>query len=354
MGRPLGAHRSNLRTIVLSRPDRIGDVVISSACLWPLKQALPNARVYLIVQPALKPLFCDHPLLDGLFTWEGQAGEEVLADSLRAIHADTIVHFNEHPGVERAALAAAIPQRIGWDRGRHDCLTEVVADVRKKGAHHEVQFCWELLSKIGLPPLGPDPEPFLSPDPQARSDLRHLRLSEPYLVVHLAAHGSKPRVPVSYFAAALHAWKELGELDVVVMGGEPEPNLVRDFTHALNSRFRVLDVTGNLPLALSAWLLNDAAFCVSRDSGPAHLAAAMGCPTLTFFPEPSPWMSPTRWRPLGPHVWTYQKPVRRRLWDTQRSFVRRSLKAFDTSEISALGREAMRVPRPTCKPDSGP
>lgn len=310
-----------------------------------MKQAMPNARLYLILQPALEPLFYDHPLLEGTITWDQDGGEEVLAGSLRAISADTIVHFNEHSGVERAALAAGIPQRIGWSRGQHECLTEVVPDTRKGGGQHEVRFCWELLSRIGLPPLPGNPEPRLSPDSRARAELSRLRLSRPYVVVHLAAHGKKPRVPAPYFAAALQPWKELGEIEVVVVGGEPEPDVVKDFAKELSASFRVLDVTGSLPLAPLAWLLSDAAFCVSRDSGPAHLAAAMGCPTLTLFPEPSAWMSPVRWRPLGPHVWTYHKPTKRRFWDTQRSFVRRSLHAFEACEIAALGAEALRLAR---------
>ena len=317
--------------------------MISSACLLPLTRALPDARVYLILQPAMLPLFHDHPLLSGVVTWEGKGGEEALAERLRGIDAYAVVHFNEHPGVESAAMAAGIPQRIGWSRGQRACLTEVVPDARKRGGRHEVQFCWELLSRLGLPPLERDPEPCLSPDPRARGRLEELGLSRPYLAVHLAAHGGKPRVPLSYFAAAIQPWTALGGLDVVVIGGEPEPGLAAGLSSRLDTGFRIHDLTGRLSLATSAWLLKEAAFFVSRDSGPAHLAAAMACPTLAFFPEPSPWASAVRWRPLGPNVWTYEKPVKRRWWDTQRTFVRRSLKAFEACEIAALGREAMNV-----------
>ena len=53
---------------------------------------------------------------------------------------------------------------------------------------------------------------------------------------------------------------------------------------------------------LLAWLLGSVALCAARDSGPAQLAAAMGCRTLVFFVDPRPILGPARWAPLGPRV----------------------------------------------------
>jgi ADP-heptose:LPS heptosyltransferase len=63
-----------------------------------------------------------------------------------------------------------------------------------------------------------------------------------------------------------------------------------------------IDLRGATDLAELAWLLGSAALCAARDSGPAQLAAAMGCRTLVFFVDPRPILGPVRWTPLGPRV----------------------------------------------------
>jgi ADP-heptose:LPS heptosyltransferase len=84
----------------------------------------------------------------------------------------------------------------------------------------------------------------------------------------------------------------------VVTGGEDEKQLIA--RTAEHMRERVFDVSGRTTLRGFAALAGRAHVVVALDSGPMHLAAAVGAPTVGIFALRTDL--PDRWRPLGPRV----------------------------------------------------
>ena len=103
--------------------------------------------------------------------------------------------------------------------------------------------------------------------------------------------------------AGLAGWlqQERG-LRPLLVGTESDPPLADIDRLAGLPPADVIDLRGATDTAELAWLLGSAALCASRDSGPAQLAAAMGCRTLVFFVDPRPILGPVRWRPMGSRV----------------------------------------------------
>jgi heptosyltransferase III len=300
-----------IRTLVVARCDRLGDVVISSSCLGAVRAHFQDVRLHWLVEDRMAPLFFGHPLIDAVLT-PGGGGAALrvvrLVRTFRRQRTDALALLQPNREIAIAARLAGLSIRAGFDRRRFrpQFLTRSVPYRKSEGAKHEASYNFEVLGLLGVP----EPatlEPRLSPDPAARARLA-ARLGPGasgqagFAALHLAAHGAKPRVPVDVMAG-LAGWlrRERG-LRPVLVGTERDPpaGLVAQLAGIAPSE--LVDLRGTTDAAELAWLLGSVALCVARDSGPAQLAAAMGCRTLVFFVDPRPILGPTRWRPMGRQV----------------------------------------------------
>ncbi|MGA2053080.1 MAG: glycosyltransferase family 9 protein [Opitutales bacterium] len=337
------------RRVVLSRPDRMGDVVITSSCLEPVKRALPGVELYLLAQAGMGVLFKEHPALTGFaglpLVADAAKRMETLAAQLRKLRADCLVHLQPDPEVEWAAAAAEIPRRIGYRRHGDKWLTESLPYTKKEGLKHEAFYNFELLELIGVP-APRKLEPKVTPDPEARERLEQklpgTLAAHRYAVLHVGAHEKKPRVTPEFFAAAARWLVEERRCYVVLIGADHDDAQVAEII-AGAGRWGpwVFNFCGQTDLAEAAWLLREAVVVFGRDSGPAHLAAAMGARTVTLMLEPDQVNSARRWTPLGERSWVLEKPLKRRLLESRPGFAKRNLRQFEPEEIVAAIRYAV-------------
>ncbi len=329
--------------LIIVRPDRIGDVVISSSCFVPVRAALPNAKIYFAAQARMTPLFQGHPLLAGFIPLPDSGDDatriEKLTAQFRAVKAGTIVHLQSDPVAERAAVAAGIPRRLGYQQKKQGLLTEFLPEPKKRLKQHEAQFNFDLLQLLGVsasPPFLPN----LHPDPAASARLQQklpaAAKGRRYAVLHLGAHGEKPRIAVEFFIAVANWLINAQKLQVFLIGVEQGSEAIAAIRQGVRDQAdSIHDLCGATDLAEAAILLRDAAIVFGRDSGPAHLAAAMGAHTVTLMLEPEPENSALRWQPLGPHSWVLEKPLKRGWLESRPAFARRNLRQYTPEEIIA-------------------
>jgi ADP-heptose:LPS heptosyltransferase len=102
-----------------------------------------------------------------------------------------------------------------------------------------------------------------------------------------------------------------------------------------------MNLAGKTDLAELGWLFRHAAVVVTNDSGPSHLAAAVGCPLVTLFGRTAPMYGPTRWRPLSERAVVIAPSVSRKLFEGRDAHWRRSFAAITVDEVVAAVRKAM-------------
>ena len=156
---------------------------------------------------------------------------------------------------------------------------------------HEVERSLSLVARCG----------FFLP----ASDDRRLRVldlpigngggSDPYLVVHPGASAPARTWPPDRHAALVRALVDRGRR-VVVTGGQGEPALTR---RVAGAHRLVVDLGGRLSFVQLAAVIRDADAIVVGNTGPAHLAAAVGTPVVSLF---APVVPAAKWRPwMVPH-----------------------------------------------------
>jgi lipopolysaccharide heptosyltransferase II len=305
------------REILIVKFCCLGDAVLVVPSLRALRETFPSARLTMLCTPRTLPIFQDCEYLDEvkLFALTGSRGAAEFVTAgipavfrtlamLRARRFDVVIDFdNYYNWTTFLGFLAGIPTRVGFDppgQGRRFLLTNPVPYA---GDRHMVEFYLDLPRAIGADTARR--EPALPVSSEA------VRWSHGFLAGHGHEPGSRPLVALSpgrseawhfirwseeNFVAtgeALH--REFGA-QVLLVGGKSEVAIAERMADLLAARgIRAIDATGKSDLQQSKALLQQADLLVCNDSGPMHLSAAVGTPTLAVFGP----ANPHRWGPYG-------------------------------------------------------
>ncbi|MDE1171831.1 MAG: glycosyltransferase family 9 protein [Verrucomicrobium sp.] len=294
------------QNLLVVRPDRVGDVLISSSCLPVLRARFPEASLTYAARPAMAPLFQDHP--DARFLPLPDPGlpflrrVAVLRGAFRAGGFDCTVFLHPDPAAYLAAWQAGIPRRIGYpETWTGWTLTDRLPNHRPEHARHEALYNFDLLSPLEVP-APKAPRAAIALPEAAKASLNRKTLGRfprgEYLCLHLGAHSPVARWPATHFLSIAEKLHQQYGLHIVLTGHDrKDPSHLAFQDNA--GRLPYVDLAGELNLAETAWLIKGAKALVTRDTGPSHLAAAVGTPVVVLFGRTAPPYGPVRWAPLA-------------------------------------------------------
>ena len=304
------------RNILCVRLDQMGDVLMTTPAFRALKEPCPGRRLTLLTSEAgaeVAPLI---PEIDDCIVYQapwmkstpaGAAGESVYraAESLRRRKFDGAILFtvfsqNPLPAALLCFLAG-IPLRLAYcHENPYQLLTHWVPDPEPaQGIRHEVRRHLDLVQAVGCRSRNQNLSLRVPASDRGRVAglLRGIGVRNDRLaVIHPGASASSRRYPGEGFAAAAGGLvSELGR-QVVFTGTGPEVGLVEDIR--LKMGLPSHSLAGCLRLGELASLLSFASVVVTNNTGPAHLAAAVGAPIVSLYaltnPQHTPWGVPNR------------------------------------------------------------
>jgi heptosyltransferase I len=284
---PLAEHPA--RRIALLKPSALGDIVHSLPVLTALRRRYPEAHIAWVVNRGYEPLLRGHPDLDETIPFDRGAARcgPVLGalsfarflSRLRARRFDLVLDLQ---GLFRSALmtlATGAERRVGLSSAREGAAwfyTDVVP-VADSNALHAVERYWLLAEALGAS----GPVRFRVPLPGAARDWAADLLRDcprPWLVLGVGSRWPTKRWPPRHFAElARRAHARFGGTTLFIGGGD-EADLSRQTAALLTGPVR--DLTGATTLPQLAALLSLADAVVANDTGPLHLAAALGRPVV--------------------------------------------------------------------------
>ncbi|HEX6707272.1 MAG TPA: lipopolysaccharide heptosyltransferase II [Albitalea sp.] len=313
------AHRAWLdaRNLLLVRTDNLGDVVMTSPAIAAIKQTSPSARVTLLASRAGAAALPHIPALDDALVYDapwtqGNGAHDIeadrqLIDMLAQRRFDAAIVFTV---CTQSALPAAlmcrlagIPLRLAHCRENpYDLLTHWVPDteVCATGMRHEVARQLDLVRSVGFH-AADERMQFRYPAAAVLSMRRKFvqaggDLLRPYVVVHPGATAASRRYPAERFGIAAHAIVDATGCQVVFTGGADEQSLIATAQAQLERPG--VSLAGQLTLGELAALIAGAQVIVSNNSGPVHIAAAVGTPVAVLYaltnPQHTPWRVPAR------------------------------------------------------------
>jgi ADP-heptose:LPS heptosyltransferase len=292
--------------ILVSRTDKIGDLILSLPVFQTLRAAFPQARLTALVNPYAKEIVTGHPAIDGVETVEKEDGVFSILERFKKLKPDVFLALYPRPNLALAAAWSGIPLRVGTAYRWYSFLfNEKIAVHRHHGDRHEVEYNLDLVKPLGITPVATKIEfPIVANDRDFVRDFlkeKGLRPKTKYVVVHPGHKGSALNWSPAKYGEAIRQLAQVKGLRVVLTAGPDETPLVsqvKTFLQRIPKEKRPILVIGELGLKQLAALYKGAACFLSGSTGTMHLAAAVGTPTVALF-CPIPATTPVRWGPWG-------------------------------------------------------
>ena len=285
-----------IRRALVRLPNWLGDTVMAVPTLRALRAALPAAELWCL-GPWASELLESEPGIARRLVPPSRVGARLAqARRLRQVAFDLAVILPNSFETALAGWLARARWRVGYaGDGRGRLLTHALRP--DDGPVHQVAAYRRLLEPLGVD--GPASAPTLTIDPARRSEARRL-LDEAGLAggdrrvgLQLGAAFGPAKLWPPERIAALAAGLETRGIRPVLLGSPAARELADRVQAAATGRIRSL-VGRDRPALLPALLAELDAF-VGADSGPAHVAAAVGVPTVTLFGPTDPRVT----APLG-------------------------------------------------------
>jgi ADP-heptose:LPS heptosyltransferase len=301
------------RKVALMRASRIGDFICATPAFRALRAALPQAEMTLIALPFVRKLVERSPHLDRFTAFPGFPGiAEQFFDARRAIaffqqmqaeQFDLAVQMHGS-GIYANPFTLMLGARVtvGFVRPG-DAARRLDAALPMPQEGHEVQRVLALTTFLGAPAQGTATEFPLWPEDHTTAEALLAGVAPPLIGLHPAARDAPKRWAPEQFAAVGAELLRRHGGTVIVIGGPEERSLAETVARAVAGAApagrRSLNLSGQTSLSVLGGVIARLAVLVTNDSGPAHIAYALGTPAVTIFSatDPATWGPPTG----GPH-----------------------------------------------------
>jgi ADP-heptose:LPS heptosyltransferase len=289
--------------ILIVRTDRLGDVVLTLPMARAIKKVLPNARVTFLDSEYTQPIIERCPDVDEVRTIDSKTSFWKMIRKFRGFE----VAFFPSPRFQLAlaAFIARVPKRIGTGYRWYSFLfPDKIYEHRKTAEHHEAEYNLRMLASIGisadageLPNIKLQSLEIQFVDRWIVEQLGTANAK--FAVLHITSGGSTQPWPVQKFIDVGRGLAEKYNMKIVLTGVDADANII-GITLASMGTGRTVFFVGH-PLSELAALMERASIVITIGTGPGHLAAALGAPTVGIFPLPKA-ISKERWGFRGSRV----------------------------------------------------
>jgi heptosyltransferase-2 len=292
------------RRILIIRPDRIGDVILTTPLIREVRKKYPDSFIGVMVGSYTEPILRGNPHIDTIITDDpngkdaGKAGFWQQVKLLRQLRFDTGLMPLPRERHAWMMLLAGIRQRIGVGGKIYQILTGTRTVSRNKyiPLRHEADYVMDLGRKIGVTTQDLTPEIFLTDEEKrtARSFFakRGFDVTKPVIGINPGSNKSSPNWPPDRYRRLAESLS--AQHQIFINAGPPDSGLAKHFTGMNRS---VLVYAPNDIREIIA-LCSQLSVLIAPSTGTMHIAAALKVPTVALF-CPLTACSPVLWGPLG-------------------------------------------------------
>ncbi len=294
----------DFQNILVVNVNWLGDVIFSLPIFKALKTAYPNARIACLAPPRVKNILENVPEINEVIVYDergrhsGFLAKLRLIDDIRRRRFD--IAFLLHRSLTRALFVflAAIPERVGYDtKGRGFLLTHKVKPKADVNRIHRSDYYLQVIESYGIKVversyrLGVDANSLIRVNQIL--NINHVGPDDFLIVVNAGGNWDLKRWPPENFAKLIDGiyGQQLGK--VVIPGASQDKMLAEQISNMTKHKPVVL--AGQTTLNELAALFKRANLMVAADTGPLHLANAVGAKVIGLF-------GPTRPEVTGPRV----------------------------------------------------
>ncbi len=313
-------HSAEIQRILVVKLDHIGDFVTALPPIRRLKKLFPHARITVLGGPASRAFVSLESCIDEFipFTFfhaRSQLGERELtaddysglAEQLRPYRFDLAVDLRKHLSTRDILKCTGARFLAGFDYLGQFPFLDIALDwdgdrALQRKRSHVVDDLMALVNAIGhaseADRVMMQPGPVAMKLTELPDEVRAL-FCKPVVAVHPGAGNVTKQWPVEHFSALIDLLVERNDVNIMLVGGPDEVEIADTLLANVQRPDTVVSMAGKTLLADLPRLLKNCALYIGNDSGPKHIAAAVGIPTVGIH---SGVVDPVEWGPIGPNA----------------------------------------------------
>lgn len=311
------SNATEIKRVVVRGTNWAGDSVMTLPALRALRRVLPEAKITLVVRPSAKGIFAGVDFVDDVLVYERRNAFSVFSQirEWRKRRFDLAVLFQNAFEAALIPFLAGVPSRLGYaTESRQALLTHPLPLPDWRSSRHEVFYYLYLVTALEQALYGTssicesEPDASLGISDVRKTEAENLlraygvRGGEPVVVLCPGSVNSRAKRWQAESYAGLADRLIESRRQVVLIGSPDEMDVTNEVTSRMRHRPFVL--TGKTSLDEVTAVLSLVDLVVTNDTGPAHIAAALGRPTLVIFGPTNPLTT----RPFAPEAEVLRHP----------------------------------------------
>ena len=313
----MNVQAESIKRVVVRGTNWVGDAVMTVPALRALRRVLPQAHITLVIRPGTKGIFSEADFVDDVLVYDRKGAWSVVGQvrEWRRRQFDLAVLFQNAFEAALIPFLAGVPLRLGYaTESRQALLTHPLALPDWRSSRHEVFYYLYLVAALeqllsGASTISEsDPDASLQISAERRAEAKNLLLAkgvrkgEPLVALCPGSINSRAkRWPAEAYATLADRLID-SRRQVLLIGSKDELDVTREVTSRMENQPIVL--TGKTSLDQITAVLSLVDLVVTNDTGPAHIAAALGRPTLVIFGPTNPLTT----RPFAPEAEVLRHP----------------------------------------------
>ena len=295
------------KRILVVRTDRLGDVVLSTPVLKALRITYPKSFIAMMVSPYTQDIVKGNPYIDEVIVYDKDHlhaswfNSAKFALRLKKSKFDLAVILHPTNRVHILTFFAGIKRRIGYDRKLSFLLTDKIKHLKKLGQKHEIEYCLDMLKTLNINSEDKSTHVVITKEAEdfVVNLLKSFEVSsgDRFLAVNPGASCPSRIWPVERFAKVSDILTEKYKFKVFILGGPKEESLGMEVAKHMKSDS--INLSGKLSVSQLAALIKKCDLLISNDSGPVHVACALGTAVISIFSRNQPGLHPRRFAPQG-------------------------------------------------------
>ncbi|RLB44276.1 MAG: lipopolysaccharide heptosyltransferase [Deltaproteobacteria bacterium] len=296
--------------ILIIRPSSMGDIVMASSMLRPLKLSFPGSYIAWLLEPAYSPILEAHPLVDEIVVWEKKQWQKSLKTGRVFALTSQLLRFSkslrskkfdlalEAQGLFRSRLLAWLSgarERVGFcsnEPGRL-LMTRMISkgpESKQMGSEY-LHMLNEVGAEVGKE-FAPDLRVTEQDTATASKKLRRIGIPGKYAV--LAPFTTRPQKHwiTDRWADVSRRLRETHNISSVLLGGSQDVSKAREIV--ARSKGTCVSLVGDTTIGETMTIVKEASILVGVDTGITHMGAAFATPTIALFGATCPYLFTSR------------------------------------------------------------
>jgi heptosyltransferase-2 len=294
-------HAESIKRVVVRGTNWVGDSVMTVPALRALRRVLPDANITLAIRPGVKGIFSEADFIDDVLVYNRKGAFSVIPQVREWRRRQFDLALLSQNAFEAALIPflAGVPVRLGYaTESRQALLTHPLAVPDWRSSRHEVFYYLYLVTALEQILFGSssiceaEPDASIQISDERKAEARGLlrihgiRDENPVVAICPGSINSRAkRWPAEAYAALADRLIE-SQRQVLLIGSQEEAEVSKDVMSQM--RHRPVVLTGKTSLDEITAVLASVDLIVTNDTGPAHIGAALGRPTIVIFGPTNP------------------------------------------------------------------